>query len=100
MPSLTGDSSDAEAARADLDRLATELAVRGYQSRLVVRPGVRPYLHIRNPQAAVMSDQVYAEGEFFVWSWHQPVARRDQIAEAADRIATVLRTLGTLGNQR
>ena len=97
MPSLTGDSSDADAARADLERLAAEVAARGYQARLVVRPGVRPHLNIRNPQAAVMSDQIYAEGEYFVWSWHQPVARRDEVTDAADKVARVLRTLGTLG---
>ena len=97
MPSLTGEPSDAGAARADLERLAAEVAARGYQARLVARPGVRPYLEIRNPQAAVMTDQIYAEGEYFVWSWDQPVARRDEVAGAADKVARVLRTLGALG---
>ena len=97
MPSHTGDPSEADAARADLELLAAEVAVRGYHARLVARTGVRPYLVIRNPRAPVLTDQIYAEGEYFTWSWDQRLARRDEVTDAADKVARVLRAVDTLG---
>jgi hypothetical protein len=90
---MEGPVGEADAQRADLLRLAAELAARGYLAALDSRPGQQTYLVVRNPQAEMMAERVYADDAFFVWSWHQPVARRSEVTRAADVITWVLRTV-------
>jgi hypothetical protein len=91
MPAQDRPPDRPDGERADLERLAGGLTALGYQTSLVARPGQRAYLQVRNPQAQVLTERIHIEGEFFVWSWGQPVAPRDQVAEAVDRLDRVLR---------
>jgi len=45
---------------AALERLAGELTKRGYEARVRERTGRLPYLDVRNPQASVLTERVYA----------------------------------------
>ena len=88
----TGQDQDNDT-RGDLGKLATELVARGYGTRLGDDPG-GPYLHVRNPRADIMTERIYIQGDYFTWSWGEPLARCDQISAAASRIASVLRGRG------
>ena len=88
-----GDDSGTTAERSDLDKLAAELISRGFQARVAADLLRGTYLHVRNPRADLMSERIQAKGEFFTWSWGEPVARRDQVPTAAGCISRVLRAL-------
>ena len=90
MHSDVVDGSGERADREDLAKLAAELTARGLLARLAVRPGQPACLQVRNPQVARMTEQISARGEYFLWSWQQPIARRDQPAAAAAAISRVL----------
>jgi hypothetical protein len=83
-----------------LEALGTELAGRGWPSRLVREPGRLPYLHVANPEpgAAALAEDIYCAPRvsewWFWWSWAEPLAADP--AGGAEIITRVLRATGPL----
>jgi hypothetical protein len=80
---------------ARLERLAAVLAGHGMSARVVAPPGRVPSLHVVNPQACVLTEDVYAgrgqDGRWwFWWSWAEQIAVGDDLEGAAARIGRVL----------
>lgn len=74
-----------------LERLAAALGTRGYQSHLVTTDSA-PWLAVRNPQAAMLSEKVTARADWFWWPWADRIAPTVEVDQAANRVARVLRT--------
>jgi hypothetical protein len=79
--------------QAALQRLASEMAARGYQADLRVPDGRLPYLEVRNPRAAMLAEKVYAQAGAFWWSWAETIAHEDEVTTTASILAHVLRTV-------
>jgi hypothetical protein len=78
-----------------LEGLAEALARHGLRTRLVTPPGRVPSLHVVNPAAPALAEDVYAgrcrDGQWwFWWSWAERIATGEDLAEAARRIRRVL----------
>jgi hypothetical protein len=78
-----------------LEGLAEVVTQQGLQARLVTPPGRVPSLHVVNPAAAALAEDVYAgrcqDGEWwFWWSWAERIAAGDDLAGAARSISRVL----------
>ena len=78
-----------------LEGLAEVLANHGMRTRLMTPPGRVPSLHVVNPSAAALAEDVYAgRGQdglwWFWWSWAERIAAGDDLAGAASRISRVL----------
>jgi hypothetical protein len=86
------------APRADTGRLrglAEVLSRHGLQASLITRPGCAPGLHVVNPAASVLAEEVYAKPgrdgtTWFWWSWAEPLAAADDLEAAAALIKKVL----------
>jgi hypothetical protein len=95
-------SEDADILRAYLGKLEglAEVVIRhGLRARLVTPPGRVPSLHVVNPAASALAEDVYAgrcpDGQWwFWWSWAERIASGDDLAEAATRISRVLAAHG------
>lgn len=83
------------AGMAELEKLAAELDGLTYAARLVTPQGRRPYLHVRNRAAGVLTENVYAGDGFFWWGWAERIASVAEVATAAQIIRRVLRALDT-----
>jgi hypothetical protein len=79
---------------ADLEKLAAELATRGFQATLRRPPDGVPCLNVRNPRASVLAETVRAFDGAFWWSWKEPIAGTGQVDTAAGILARVLRAVG------
>jgi hypothetical protein len=82
---------------AQLDALASELASRGWTTRMDQPPGRLPSLHVRNPDpgASALSEYIYAQPRpsgtwAYWWPWAEPIAETP--VEAATIITRVLRS--------
>jgi hypothetical protein len=80
---------------ARLEDLGEVLAGRGLRARVVAPPGRLPSLHVVNPQACALAEDVYAgrgqDGQWwFWWSWAEQIAAGDDLEGAALRIGRVL----------
>jgi hypothetical protein len=80
---------------ARLEGLAEVLADLGLRARVVAPPGRVPSVHVVNPRAAVLAEDVYAgrgqDGRWwFWWSWAEQIAAGDDLEGAAARIGRVL----------
>ena len=78
-----------------LEGLAEAVTRQGLQARLVTPPGRIPSLHVVNPAASALAEDVYAarcqDGQWwFWWSWAERIAASDDLAGAARRISRVL----------
>jgi hypothetical protein len=78
-----------------LEGLADMLAQHGLRARLVTPPGRVPSLHVVNPAATALAEDVYAgrsrDGQWwFWWSWAERIATGEDLAGAARRIRRVL----------
>jgi|HubBroStandDraft_5_1064220.scaffolds.fasta_scaffold123515_2 hypothetical protein len=78
-----------------LEGLAAELGGHGLRARVVSAPGRLPSLHVVNPAAAALAEDVYAgpsrDGQWwFWWSWAERIAAGEDLAGAASRIRRVL----------
>ncbi|TNY34507.1 hypothetical protein [Thermomonospora catenispora] len=87
-------ATDADLRLAHLERLADALTDRGLQVRLSA-PTERPAsLHVINPRATALTENILAEngadGWWYWWSWAERIAAVDDLETAADRIARVL----------
>ncbi|MGO9081688.1 MAG: hypothetical protein ACLQDY_22030 [Streptosporangiaceae bacterium] len=82
-----------------LEALAEALAAHGLRARLLSPAGRLPSLHVVNPVAAALAENVYAgpgrDGVWWYWwSWAERIARSDDLAAAAQRISRVLAVRG------
>ncbi len=80
---------------ARLEGLAVVLASRGLRARVITPPGRVPSLHVVNPRAAVLAEDVYAcrsqDGRWwFWWSWAEQIAADEDVEDAAAMIERVL----------
>jgi hypothetical protein len=80
---------------ARLESLAEVLAGHGLRTRVVTPPGRVPSLHVVNPCAAALAEDVYAgrgqDGRWwFWWSWAEQIAADEDLAGAAAMIERVL----------
>jgi hypothetical protein len=78
-----------------LERLAEVLARHGLRARLVTPAGRVPSLHVSNPAAAALAEDIYAgPGQdgvwWFWWSWAERIALSDDLPTAATLISRVL----------
>src|SRR5260370_39799621 len=84
---------------ARLEGLAAILADRGLRTRLLTPRGRVPSLHVVNPLASSLAEDVYAgrgqDGRWWVWwSWADRVAAGEDVEGAAARGRRVLRAAG------
>jgi hypothetical protein len=87
------DSWQANLAR--LEGLAVILADHGLRARLMTPAGRLPSLHVVNPSASALAEDVYAgrgqDGRWwFWWSWAERIALSEDLAGAAQLIERVL----------
>ena len=78
-----------------LEALAEVLGRRGLRARLLTPPGRVPSLHVVNPSAATLSEDIYAgrnqDGSWwFWWSWAERIAVATELDRAAECVAHVL----------
>ncbi len=91
-------ASSAETRRSNLARLeelAEVLAGHGLRTRLMTPPGRVPSLHVVNPVASALAEDVYAgRGQdglwWFWWSWAERIAAGEDLEGAATMIEHVL----------
>ena len=78
-----------------LEGLAVQLADHGLRTRMVTPPGRLPSLHVVNPAATALAEDVYAgvgrDGQWwFWWSWAERIAAGEDFGGAATQIRRVL----------
>jgi hypothetical protein len=78
-----------------LEGLAEVLAKHGLQTRLMTPPGRVPSLHVVNPAASALAEDVYLGrcrdgGWWFWWSWAERIASGEDLEGAAGLIERVL----------
>jgi hypothetical protein len=78
-----------------LEGLAEVISERGLRARLVTPLGRMPSLHVVNPAAAALAEDVYAgrcqDGQWWYWwSWAERIAVTDDLPGAARKIGQVL----------
>ncbi|GAA3131619.1 hypothetical protein [Streptosporangium carneum] len=81
-----------------LRRLASQLEAHSFQVRLKSSPGLYPRLHVINPMAPTMTEDVLAaheeDGEWWFWlSWAGRIGQAEDVATAAERVASVLHVI-------
>jgi hypothetical protein len=76
----------------NLEHLATETAALGLHAVLRQSPGQPPCLHVANPRASALTENVFTHAGFYYWSWAEPIAACGQPATAAAILSRVLRT--------
>jgi len=90
-----GDKVAMEAYLEKLDGLGKLLVQHGLRARLIAPPGRLPSLHVVNPVASVLAEDVYAgPGQdglwWFWWSWAERIAAGEDVEGAAVIIEHVL----------
>jgi hypothetical protein len=88
-----------DAGHARLECLAEMLAQYGLRASLTASPASAPSLHVVNPEAPVLAEDVYAgrakDGSYwFWWSWAERIAPGEDLEGAAARIKKVLAARG------
>ena len=83
---------------ARLEELGDVLTSHGLRTTLMTPTGRLPSLHVVNPSAAALAEDVYAgRGQdglwWFWWSWAERIAVADDIDLAASTIVRVLASL-------
>ena len=77
-----------------LERLRGELEDRGLSARLTSTPGRPPRLHVLNPSASALTEDIEVQfaldGWWFLWSWAERVCSAEDITGAADVVERVL----------
>ena len=84
---------------ARLQGLAEVLIDRGLRVRIMTPPGRVPSLHVVNPLAGALAEDVYAgrgqDGQWwFWWSWAERITLAEDVEAAAARIERVLAASG------
>jgi hypothetical protein len=80
---------------ARLEGLAGVLAEHGLRAKVLTPPGRVPSLHVVNPAASVLAEDVYAGRAqdglwWFWWSWAERIAASEDLESAALMIKRVL----------
>jgi hypothetical protein len=78
---------------AQLERLGNELRKLGFAATVCTHADRLPYLDVKNPRASVLGERVYAQGDFYYWSWAEVIASTDEVTQTAATLANVLRTV-------
>ncbi|RAY11976.1 hypothetical protein DPM19_26870 [Actinomadura craniellae] len=93
-PDDTGTAAWAQTRIDYLEKLGDELVNRGFRVRITVPRGQPPSLHVMNPDASALTENILveagAEGWWYWWSWAERIATADDVMGAADRVARVL----------
>jgi hypothetical protein len=81
-----------------LQRLAAQLEAHAFRVELKSRTGLFPRLHVINPMAPARTEDVYAshevDGVWSYWfSWAGRIGEAEDVATAAERIASVLHVI-------
>jgi hypothetical protein len=84
---------DTQGAQAALIWLSHEVSAHGLQAELKSPHGSMPYLIVRNPRAAVLTEKIYANEGVYYYSWWEKITDCDEVARAAAMLARVLRTV-------
>jgi hypothetical protein len=84
-----------EVRHAYLESLADELTRRGLTARVLTPYGRVPSVHVVNPAATALAENVYAASGtngvwWYWWSWAERIAVADDVDGAAGCIARVL----------
>jgi hypothetical protein len=84
---------------ARLEGLADVLVRRGWRARVVTPQGRVPSVHVVNPLAGALAEDVYAgrgqDGRWwFWWSWAERIALSEDVEAAAASIERVLAANG------
>jgi len=84
-----------DAGRGQLECLAEMLTQHGLRASVTASRESTPSLHVVNPEAPVLAEDVYAgranDGSYwFWWSWAERIAAGADLEGAADRIKRVL----------
>jgi hypothetical protein len=82
---------------AALDKLAAELNGGDYVAGVVAHAGRRPYVHVRNRHAGVLTENIYAGEGWFWFGWAERIAPVTDVAAAAEIVIRVLRAVGAAG---
>ncbi len=95
VPQVRAPAPGTDAGRCRLECLAQVLAHHGLRVSLMAPPGSAPSLHVVNPEASVLAEDVYAGsgqdgGYWFWWSWAERIAAGEDLEGAAARIKRVL----------
>jgi hypothetical protein len=94
MPDDTGTAALAKTRIDYLEELGDELVRRGFRVRIDLPTGRAPSLHVLNPDAAALAENILAEtgtdGWWFWWSWAERIAPAGEVPEAARLVARVL----------
>ena len=95
VPQVRAPMPGTDAGRCRLECLAQVLAHHGLRVSLMTPPGSAPSLHVVNPEASVLAEDVYAGsgqdgGYWFWWSWAERIAAGEDLEGAAARIKRVL----------
>jgi hypothetical protein len=81
-----------------LESLGDELRDRGFAVRLMVPRVGPPSLHVVNPRASALAENILAErsgdGWWYWWSWAERIARVDDLGGVVERIMRVLAAAG------
>lgn len=81
-----------------LEGLGDELRDRGFAVRLMIPQGGPPSLHVVNPLASALAENILAESTggawWFWWSWAERIAPADDLGDVADRVTRVLAATG------
>ena len=78
---------------AELEQLAAEVNGRDYEARLVAPQDRRPYLHVQNRRAGMLTENIYAGDGWFWWGWAERIAPITDLAAAVATITRVLRAV-------
>lgn len=76
----------------ELDQLSDLLRAKGFKTDLITPPNKRPYLHVCNPHAGALAENIVVAAGWYWYSWAERIAPMNEVASAAERINTVLRT--------
>jgi hypothetical protein len=79
-----------EADVTSLEKLAAELGARGFDTHLTTPDDRLPFLTVRNPQAAQLTEVILTDGGSFWWSWAERITGVANTGGAADAVARVL----------
>jgi hypothetical protein len=77
-----------------LEKLAAELGARGFDTHLTTPDDRLPFLTVRNPHAAQLTEVILADGGSFWWSWAERITGVANLGGAADAVARVLAIRG------
>lgn len=91
----SGPAQVLHACMSPLEQLAEVLSRHGLRASLMAPPGRAPSLHVVNPEASVLAEDVYVgRGQdgtwWFWWSWAERIASGEDLDAAAAMIKQVL----------